>query len=242
MALLEWQNLLFLIPIALGALYLLVTALTGLGASSGADVHGDLGGDAASGIDHDFEASADSAAAEAGLDHDADTGHDLAHADAGHVLPAVLDFFGIGRVPLSILVMCYCFVWGVVGLASLTLLGADRVWVAIAIAAAAALLITRQIAYGLARVMPTFETHHTPQRELVGLRGRVLYRVTETSGVVRLRDERNTLREVACRVRSGEVALPADTPVVLLRYEPGARVFLVAPEPASAPQPGARSA
>jgi len=236
MALLEWQNLLFLIPIVLGALDLLMTALTGLGASEGADIHGDVDADMVGGFDHGFDAGAD-----AGLDHDADAGHDVAHGGAGHVLPAVLDFFGVGRVPLSILVMCYCFVWGATGLASLTLLGTAKVWVAVAIAAASAVLITRQVAYGLSRIMPTFETHHTPQRELVGLRGRVLYRVTETSGVVRLRDERQSLRDVECRVRPNEAPLPADAPVVLLRYEPGTKVFLVAPVPVNEPQVNARS-
>jgi membrane protein implicated in regulation of membrane protease activity len=239
MQLLEWQNLIFLLPIGLGALYLVLMAL---GAPSGGESGDtDVGGDA----DVSVEAGAD-------FDHDADLDHgvEVGHgADLGHgvgadhevptahtdlhlelhpsALAAFLGFLGIGKVPISILMMSYCFVWGAVGLAGVTVFGKDSIWTAIGVAAGAAVLVTRYLAAGISRLLPSVASYYTPERDLVGLKGEVLYEVTESSGMVRLCDERNNLHDVSCHVRPGVKSVPAGTTVVLLRYNAAARVFLV---------------
>ena len=131
--------------------------------------------------------------------------------------------------------MSYCFVWGVAGILGLAFLGKDPAWLSIAIAGGAAVVITGQLAGFVGRLIPSVETYSTPPRALLGLTGKVLYTVTDTSGVVRLRDERASLRDVACRVAGGTPPIAAGSVVVLQRFDRAARVFQVAAAPASAP-------
>jgi len=227
MQLLEWQNLIFLLPIALGALYLLLMAMgTGFGEQGDVDVDQDAGLALEQDMDVDQGVEFDQGG-------DVDHGLETAHAGDGHVhagaLGSFLGVLGIGRVPLSILMMSYCFVWGAVGLVCITLLGASKVWSAVVIAAVAAVLVTRHLATGLAWLIPSVESHYTPPRQLVGLTGKVLLEVTETSGRVRLHDERNNLRDLPCRVPHGAPPIPADHAAVLLRYDAQGQVFVVEP-------------
>lgn len=242
MQLLEWQYLIFLVPIGFGILYLLMMAVGLFGDGAGADTDAD-GGDVAAetdlDADHDVDLGHDVA-----LDHGhvdlGDLGHaDVAHPHGGHagaehglyqpsLFASFIGFLGIGKVPLSILMMSYCFVWGGAGLAGVTLLGIPRAWTAVAIAAAAAVFITRHLAHGLARLIPSVETYHTPLATLVGLRGEVLYAVTNASGTVRVRDPQQNQRDVPCRVAPGAENIAAGSQVVLVRYDPTRKWFLVA--------------
>jgi hypothetical protein len=248
MQLLEWQYLLFLAPIGLGALYLLVMAagLVGEGgdADAGVDADTDLAVDVdadadlgdAGDLGVDADADADVGAA---LDHDADVtagdagDHeaDLAHAAdaAPGVFTAVATLLGIGKVPVSLLLLTYLLVWGGAGLITLTLVGQQQVWIAIVVAAAAALLVPRQLAGIVARLVPAFETYSMPARGLLGLTGLVLYRVTADSGTVRVHEPGGTFRDVPGRTAEGVESIPADTPVVLLRYDPRTEIYIVAP-------------
>jgi hypothetical protein len=246
MQLLEWQYLLFLAPIGLGALYLLVMAagLVGEGGDADVDADADLGADVAADVDADADlgdagdvgVDADTDAdIGADLDYDADLAADhdagLAHAAGAEpgVFTAVATLLGIGKVPLSLLLLTYLLVWGGAGLITLTLVGQQRVAIAIAVAAAAALLIPRQLAGVVARLVPAFETYAMPARGLLGLTGLVLYRVTADSGTVRVHEPGGTFRDVPGRTAEGVESIPADTPVVLLRYDPRTEVYTVAP-------------
>jgi hypothetical protein len=234
MQILEWQNLIFLVPIAFGALYLLLMALGLSLGEHGADTdlshdadasfdHGDVDLSHDVGVDHDLGADHD-----VGVEHDADLGHaeGAGELQVG-VFESLIGFLGVGKVPLTILLMSYCFVWGGTGLIAINVLGQDAAWPAIGIAAAAAVFGTRYLAAGLGRLIPSVETYHTPQRQLVGLRGEVLYEVTETSGVVRVCDDQENLRDVAARVGPGTPPVPAGTAVVLQRYNGATKSFLV---------------
>jgi hypothetical protein len=225
MQLLDWQYLIFLLPIALGVLYLLLLA-SGLGGGSEA-------GDADASVDHDL-----------GMDH-GDVGVDqgdiahgdisdahVEHAGADHdlhpgVLGSAVSFLGIGKVPMSILMMSYCFVWGATGMASLNMLGEPSVTKAIGIAAGASVLITRYLALGIAKLVPSVESYHTPLSTLVGLGGEVLYAITDSSGTVRVHDVETNLRDVPCRVAPGDKSIPAGTKVVLFHYDAAKQVFYV---------------
>jgi hypothetical protein len=218
MLLLQWQYLIFLLPIAFGALYLLLMSIGGMG---------DHGADA--GVDHDLAVDHDVAIDhDVAVEHDADLGHGAGEHDLQPSFgAALLGFIGLGKAPFSILLLSYCFVWGVAGLAAVQWFGREPAWRPIAIAAVAAVLATRYLAAGLARLIPSVETYSTPLRTLVGLTGEVLYEVTPDSGTVRVRDAEDNLRDVSCRVGADEPRIPAGTRVLLLRYAAATRVFMV---------------
>jgi membrane protein implicated in regulation of membrane protease activity len=194
MALLEWYNLIFLVPIALATVYLVVLTMGLSGGEDGAAV-----------------------------------GDNLSHpVDApGGILTGVLSFLGIGKAPISVLLISYALVWGVTGLASLRLLGPERIVTAIALAAALSVALTGRLSDRLARLLPSVETYHVPLDRLVGLRGEVLYEITTDSGVVRVRDADENLRDVAARLAEGSAPAAAGTRVLLERFDPHARVFIV---------------
>ncbi len=210
MSLLEWQNLIFIVPILLATVYLLVMAM-GLGfgehvGDASIDAHGDV--DLADGAD-------------AGDVHDA--------ADSPPGLAAALSILGIGRAPLSLLMVSLCFTWGVSGLIAGALLGAGEPWKSIVIASFFGIGLTGRIAGGVARLLPSVASYHTPARELVGLLGDVLFRVTADAGAVRVRDDRDTLRDVSARVAPGAPSIPAGGRVLLMSYDAATQSFLVEP-------------
>jgi hypothetical protein len=223
MDLLAWWNLIFLLPALAALLYLLLLA-------SGAVP------------DDDVEADAD---VDADLDTEVDTDveHGIEHSLGGqqdHQAPGVADllgFIGFGRVPLSILVMSLCFLWGFAGWAANRviddLLGSPArfFWLAIPVAAVTAIGGTRYLARGLARIMPATESYGVSQRDLVGRLARVRDTVTEHHGRAQLFDDRGTLHEVPCRIRAGEAAVPQRTEVLLLSFDRDKGVYYVLADP-----------
>jgi hypothetical protein len=89
--LLEWWNLVFLLPFALAVVYYLVLA-TGTVA-----------------LDHEHDADHDHEGVEHAIGSEQGPTSSLLHA---------LSFLGIGRAPLSIVLTTFCLVWGFVGYAS----------------------------------------------------------------------------------------------------------------------------
>jgi hypothetical protein len=245
MVLLEWQYLIFLLPIGFGALYLMLMAFGLCFGESEIDAGGhdvDAEVDHDIGVDHDVALEHDVAVEhDVGADHDISVEHDVGaqaagatavdHGDAGvaHLgaFDVLVGFLGVGKVPLTTLLLSYCFIWGGAGLISLTVLKQAPVWTAIVIAAAAANFLTRHLAAGVAWLLPALETYHTPKQHLLGLRGEVLYEVTENSGIVRVVDERHDQRDVHARVAPGAKKIPARTSVVLARYDAATKTFLV---------------
>jgi membrane protein implicated in regulation of membrane protease activity len=214
MHLLEWQYLIFLMPLALGVLYLLMLS-AGLSLGGG---------------DVDVEADVD-ADIDAHVDVDADVDHpEVAHAELGP-LAAMASILGLGRVPLSIILLSYCFVWGVGGLMGITAFGLERMPMVITVAAVAAVVLTRILAGVVGRLIPSVASYHTPMKDLVGNRGRVLHTVTTSSGTVRLTDDRGTLRDVPCRILEGTPELPPDAVVVLVNFDREQGWFLAAALP-----------
>jgi len=250
MVLLEWWNLIFVLPFTAALIYLLMQAAGVLPVAHGVDAdaaldHGvDLGHDVA--LDHD-----------AGLDHSVDVGHGVGgdHAGgAGHDFTAgaddlferALSTLGVGRIPLSLLLMSYCFIWGVVGGASNLVLQpvlrvpAVFIWPSIAIALVASVVLTSLMAKGLSRLMPSTETYATSARDLIGLRAEVVTTVSHRSGVARLHDSYGNLQDLACRVPEGEEPVSPGRKVVLMRYDRDEAVYIVEPDPLGELDPAGR--
>jgi len=146
--LLQWWNLIFVLPF-IGALFYILMLITGA-----------VSADHDAGIDGGVETDAD-------IGHDADLDHDAGlehiHDLEPGMLTRALSFLGIGRVPLSIIIISFCFLWGFCGFASNTLLSPILpsvifVWASMAIAFVVSLFLTRILANVMTRIMPATET------------------------------------------------------------------------------------
>jgi membrane protein implicated in regulation of membrane protease activity len=199
--LLNWWNLVFLLPALAALLYLLLTTV-GLAPIEGHDA--------------DLDAHAD-------IDADADGDHGLLHDAFGAI--------GVGRIPLSLVLMSFAFLWGFFGWVGNRLFGALLgepalfIWPSLLLALVAAAVLTRFLATRLGRLMPATESYGAASRELVGRVADVRYALTETSGSVQLHDNFGTLHEVPARVMPGEDAIPAGAKVVLWRFNEAAGAY-----------------
>jgi len=235
-------------------------------ASAEAAGDGDLGGDALDGAeaDHDIDLGHDVGIDhEAGLDHDAALEHDAAldhdatvesDASADHdaetttnhaaevgaggalTLNSVLYFFGIGRVPLSIVLMSFAYAFAVVGWLLNTVLGqrggAIGSWFSASLAGAlvAGLASMRLVSGTIGRVMPTQRVSGFSRKEFIGHRGVTTLLVDDKGGRVTVTDPEGTRHEFRCCVAAGAKALPRGTKVILLKYVPRGDAYQVAPE------------
>ncbi|MBS3902955.1 MAG: DUF1449 family protein [Anaplasmataceae bacterium] len=230
--LLAWYNLVFELPFIAGLLYLLLLA-SGLGVSE----H-----EAEADFDHDLDVMEGVADHDIGIEH---TGTDFGHHDHNHEvghhnepgsLAKALSFLGLGKVPISILMLSLCFVWGFTGWASNQLLkDVLRIpelyfWISLIIAASSSIFGTSFLARALAKVMPGTESYATVAKELEGKRATALFDITNSSGTARLRDQHLNLLDVPCRIGTGEEEIRAGTPLVLMRYDNQERVYIARPD------------
>ena len=220
MDLLSPWNLIFLLP-AFGALLYLLLLATGT-------VSAELG---------DVDAGVDLA-----VDAEAGVGSGIEHAvgDGGGSqggAASVLSLLGIGRVPLSLILMTFCFLWGFLGWAGNLVFGglfeseAVAFLPTLALALVGATFLTRTLAVTLGRLIPSTETYATSYRELVGSLATVRLAVTDRTGTAQLYDGRGVLHEVPVRVRPGEAPIPSGREVVLWNYDPDDNIFLVTHDP-----------
>lgn len=225
MNVLSWWNLIFVLPAVGAFLYLLLLA-------SGA-VAGDTGD-----VDADLDAD---------LDADVDAGdlHGIEHAFGGATpdsetppggVAHVLSLIGVGRAPLSLLLISFCLLWGLLGWVGNTVFGsviaapALFIWPSLALALVGSLVLTRLLAGGLHRLLPATETYAVSNRQLVGRLASVRYAVTANAGSAQLYDDQGRLHEVPVRVLPGEAPIPAQSTVVLWRYDPVTSTYLATPE------------
>jgi hypothetical protein len=239
--LLEWYNLIYTIPLGVGLLYLLVTALTGLGHGEGgyaadhdADVGHDVGHemDVAHGVDaaHDVDADAD---ADADADHDVehDAEHETHHANGGHgFVKLAWSFTGADQVPFSMFFQSVCILWGVLGL---IVNNTMRVYMSqtrsLLPAALVTLVVTallmRLTARFMARVTPRGATAAVGRRGLLGAVGEAVFEIDHDSGAAHVRDAFGTMHQVACRTERG--VIPRGKQVLLLDYVEDKDYFIV---------------
>jgi hypothetical protein len=236
MELLSPWNLVFLLPAFAALLYLLLLSTGTVSAETGdadVDLDADIDLDAGVDLDADLDAGVDH-----GVEHAVGEGHPDGPLDGGRDGAAtVLNLLGVGRIPLSLLAMTFCFLWGFLGWAGNLLFGeifeseAVAFLPSLALALVGATVLTRTLAAGIGRLIPSVETYAVSHRELVGNLATVRYAVTERAGTAQLYDERGVLHEVPVRVRPGEDPIPSGHQVVLWNYDAGDNVFLVTHDP-----------
>ena len=239
--LLNWWNLIFLLPFALAALYLGLYTVSGItfGESDlDADSDLDLDADADADVDHDLGADAHD------LDHDVhDVGHDSdsdteAHADGdsdshdshdGGRL-AALGWLGIGRVPVSIVLMVMLLSWGSAGILANALLqsrGAAAAAISIPAALGASALVTHWVVLFVARWLPLYETTARRRHALLGCVGQAIFPIDWKFGMVAVRDDLGDLYQVPCRTSDPGQTIPKDSKVKLVSYNGKQGIFNV---------------
>lgn len=122
---------------------------------------------------------------------------------------------GIGKAPASIVWNLFSLVWGVAGLLANRILlpGSGKptllqVLPSAGIGLIAGFLVARGMAEVIGRFLPGKATRAISRQALFGLTGRVLFTVTETSGRIRVYDERGDLHDNPCRVAAGTPEIP----------------------------------
>lgn len=221
---LQWWNLIYELPFLAALLYI---GLLASGTVSPGHGEGDIGHDISHVLHLDHDVSHDGGHPHDHPDHDVDE-------DAG-VFVRVLYFFGIGRVPLSIVMLSFLLIWSFTGWASNLLLSRwfpQPVFIVIsfALATIVALILTRYIAIGLAKVMPSLETYGVSQQELGGSHGTAKYGITQSFGRAQVYDRFGNLQEVNCRLLPGGDSIPAGVPIRLLEYNTEGRFYTVVRE------------
>lgn len=248
--LLGWWNLIFLVPFGIALIYLALYVSTGL-------TFGDADADAQTDVDADAHAALDG--------HDASVdGHD-AHHDVHHAFDAKLvgavkpdgakpdgakpdggsassfnlfSLIGVGKVPLSLIVMILLLVWGVAGFAATQWLrrSIDEPYqialLAMPTAAFIALASTAIISRFFGRIFPMNERGFS-LAHLVGESGIAVLPITDAFGLARVKpraDGNHTTADiqVPCRVAPGQPPIAANGPLVVLRFDRNERVFYVA--------------
>jgi len=206
--LLRWETLVFVAPLAFG-----VALVAGL--AFGVGVEGDA--------DADAEADGE-------LESDAKV-----HLDAhGHGL---LGLLGVGRVPLSMLLLTLSILFGATGLAANALLQErlPGVYGLLSLAAAAlvSLVGTVRVASFVARVAPTTETYRVRRQDLVGRVGHAIVELTASDGFAQVKDHEGNVQQV--RVRTDGPSLAKGATILFVDYSRDGDWYLVAPFDADAP-------
>src|SRR5438132_11580888 len=248
-----WYNLIFIVPFVLALLYVGIYAVSGLtfgesdvdasGADVDADAHVELAGHAEAPAhletDTDFDADADAHIdADAHLDTDVDAdahveGHGADEIAPGSVLASAMSLLGVGRVPLSILLMVLMLIWGMIGFFSNLLLW-DKyqsetvlVLVSIPLAFVGSILGTRLLTAAMVRWLPTHETYIQRRHELLGAVGEVILPIDSNFGMAAVRDVYGDLFHIGCRVHPNQAALEKGTKVKLIAYNGKQKIYYV---------------
>lgn len=231
--LLAWQNLIFYIPLAFGLL-MIIGAAFGIGGDGDHDLDHDLD------LDHDVDLDADG---ELDADHDLDgeVEHDHDAGDGRHggpnLLSPVLSVLGVGKVPLSIVLMIAGCVFGGTGIIMNTVLKpvlvhpAAYAWISALTAFVAMAVVTGRMAALINRFMPTTESYNITRASLCGRRGELVLAASEHGGLAIVKDHEGNVHNLHCRTKEG--ILLKGRGIVVVDYEEDTNTYLVAADPAS---------
>jgi membrane protein implicated in regulation of membrane protease activity len=144
--------------------------------------------------------------------------HEAAEVDHGFAA-----LIGLQNMPLMIWLAALLFSFGTAGFMVQKLTGGLPIWLAVAMAAMAALAFTRTFARGFARLVPKFETTATSVQFMGGLRGVVTQGTARVGAAaeVKLRDRHGNLHFVRCEPFSVEDQIVEGTEVLTLRKRLG---------------------
>ena len=260
--LINWWNLIFLLPFSLALMYLGLYTVSGItfgdaDADGDFDVDGDVDHDFDAGgdVDHDLDADAD-ADVDGDVDQDLDADHDVdgdhdadSHEAEGggrgidapaHV--AAMNWLGVGRVPVSLVLMVLLLTWGVAGFltnAALVERGAMAALFSIPIAVIASVLVTHTVTALIARYLPLYETTAQRRHALLGSVGEAIFPIDQKFGMVSVRDQTGDLYQVPCRAIEVGDPIAKGAKVKLVSYNAKESLFYVARQEAAEAAPEA---
>lgn len=222
-----WQNLIYLIPLMVGILIAIGTAF---GMELGG---GDHDMDADTDLDADVDVDIDVDA-----DHDVDHDHDGDHDTDSWFMQTLASVFGVGRVPITMLVMAGGFIFGITGLAANAFLEPVLpAWmygfVSLGIAVLVTMVLLGRVSKAIAGLMPKTETSVVSKRGLIGCVGTANRPIAP--GEMRFNlvyDQHQTQHKIACVVAE-ETSVPADGKFIVMDYDREKDIYTVMPEEAA---------
>lgn len=259
--LLQWWNLLFVLPLAMGVLFSVVTALGFISTEHETEAHGevehgdmehDVGADVHTDLEHSADLHADhgeiAPPVQAEVTHGevsheahAEHAHNASHGGNNHhesVLTQILEAFGIGRgVPISVMLPFCMMLWGVLGLASnqalhpLLRFPATYVWLSALISLVGTSLIARGLSGVVARYLQMGQVPSVSRERLIGATGVAVFTIDERGGVADVHDTVGTVHRITCHAREGSPPIPVGTPIVVADYEVETGRYLVEENP-----------
>jgi membrane protein implicated in regulation of membrane protease activity len=222
---LEWYNLIFILPFVAGIIYLLFSIV---GGSSDHDV----------GHDHDISSDHD-------VSHDHGTNSHV-HMDAypdTHIhsdhdndfkfLSKVLDLLGIGKTPLSIIILSLFTLWAFFGfcanMVSMEKFGMVYPLISVAIAFFGMIIFNYLLVRFLAKFVPTSESHGSSYQDLIGNEAQALYTITKDSGMITLYDKHKNYQQMPCVLSpdSSDTKVEPNENVKILSYDAEKKAFIV---------------
>ncbi len=245
--LLQWWNLLFALPLVIGVLFSLVTALGFFSAQQAEGDHGDADQDIAAGdlhheaggeAEHDVPAVAEHGEVthEASAEHSHEAEQSTPHHES--FLTQLLEAFGIGRgVPVSVMLPFCLMLWGVLGLVSnqalqpLLRFPAVYVWISMTLSLVGTSLIARSVSGVVARYLQMGQMPSISRERLIGATGTAVFAIDSQGGVADVRDTVGTVHRIPCRVRPGNPPIPAGSSVIVADYESDTGRYVVEENP-----------
>jgi hypothetical protein len=202
--LLGWQNIAFFIPLVAGLLLI-------VGSVFGAHGHG--------------------------------TGHDLGHAaghgphaGAGHeghgsLFARAFAVLGVGRVPLSIVLMVASLYFGGLGIILNTLLSAAGLApsfygpISLAGAFVGMVALSGATARLIHRHLPAMESYPISRHDFAGCSGTLLLPADTCSGYAQIKDREGNVHNIRCYSMRG--AVPKGTAVLVVEYDEDSQTFVI---------------
>jgi hypothetical protein len=232
-ALFAWQSVIFYIPLAIGILLV-------IGWSLGALHHHDVG----AGFDGDHDVGHD-----AGHGHDADGARDggggsdiVRDHDGDGLVAKALAVLGVGRVPLTVVMMIVSLYFGGIGLMANTVLSRlglpPLIYgpISIAIALVGTIMLAGSTARLLGRLLPTTETYLVSRHGFAGCTGKLLLPADTTSGYAQVKDREGNVHNIKCRTTGA--ALAKGSEILVVEYDEETKTYVVDANPVSGASSG----
>jgi hypothetical protein len=172
---------------------------------------------------------------DAGHAHGHDAGHDAHHDGHGSLFERAFAVLGVGRVPLTVLLMMAALYFGGLGIILNTLLSsaglAPALYGAISVAGAFIGMVglTGATARLIHRRLPTSESYPISRHDFAGCSGTLLLPADSSSGYAQIKDREGNVHNIKCHTTGA--ALPKGTVILVVEYDEDSKIFVIDANP-----------